>query len=262
MVRIAILTPSITSSDAVSNDVLGMYSALKKRGDVRLFAEGWTLTEPRISPAAKIKSFLKKPSDILIYHYSRGWHPGLDLLKELNCRTVVKYHNVTPPEFLIKFNSDYARMCADGRQQIKPIAQAGCDLYLSASAYSMRELLAEGAGESNSFVVPPFHQIDRLHAIGPDASVLDRCANGRVNLLMVGRVSPNKGHPALIQAFAAYHHDYNRESRLIIIGKEEPRLAKYSRVLREMVKRLQLSDAVIFAGEVSDRQLKAYYQVA
>ncbi len=261
--RIAILTPSVTSGDAVSNDVLGMYDVLNEKGaTVRVFAEGWTLQRPAIVPWPKIERFLKKPTDILIYHYSRGWAPGLDLLRKLDCRKVVKYHNVTPPEFVARYSPDFANMCREGRQQLTPIARSGSDLYLSASAYNMQELIAEGAAQSRSFVVPPFHHIDRLHSIASDSAVMNSCKNGKTNILMVGRVSPNKGHPALIAAFAAYHHDYNRNSQLVIVGKEETRLARYSKLLREMIRRLKLRDAVVFTGEVSDHALRAYYQVA
>src|SRR4030095_7010669 len=98
--RIAILTPSITSGDAVSNDVLGMYDALCQGRAIRIFAEGCTLDQPSVFPSTKIKSFLKDSDDILIYHFSRGWEPALELLSTLRCRKVIKYHNITPPEFL------------------------------------------------------------------------------------------------------------------------------------------------------------------
>lgn len=263
MVRIAVLTPSITTGDAVSNDVLGMYDVLKERGhDVRVFAEGWTPKKPRVWPAPQVEGFLKNSSDILIYHYSRGWDPGLDLLRRLSCRKVIKYHNVTPPEFFVRYNADFAAMCAEGRRQLDPVARSNCDLFLSASAYNMRELLAAGASKSRSFVVPPFHHIDRLDSLEPDGNLLNEYDDGKTNICMVGRISPNKGHPALIEAFAAYHHDYNPNSRLIIVGKEEVRLAKYSALLRGMARRLKLERHVVFTGEVSDRALKAFYLVA
>ena len=263
MTRIAILTPSITTGDAVSNDVLGMHRVLKARGyDVRVFAEGRALDKPRVWPSPQIGSFLKKATDLLIYHHSRAWAPGLDLLSNLKCRKIIKYHNVTPPEFFVRYNTDYAAMCAEGRQQIEPVSCSGCDLFLSASAYNMRELLEAGASPSRSFVVPPFHHIDRLNSIEPDRELLNRYDDGCTNICMVGRVSPNKSHPALIEAFAAYHHDYNPNSRLIIVGKEEVRLAKYSTLLRSMARRLDLQDDVIFTGEVSDRALRAYYAAA
>jgi glycosyltransferase involved in cell wall biosynthesis len=79
---------------------------------------------------------------------------------------------------------------------------------------------------------------------------------------MVGRIAPNKGHPALIEAFAAYHRDYNQESRLLIVGKEETRLNAYNRMLRKIAARLKVQGAVVFAGGVPDNQLKAYYEAA
>jgi glycosyltransferase involved in cell wall biosynthesis len=263
MARIAILTPSITTGDAVSNDVMGMYKILKELGhETRLYAEGWTFDEPMVWPAHKVGGFLKSSSDLLIYHYSRGWDFGLKLLNELKCRTAIKYHNVTPPEFLVRFSEDFARMCREGREQITAIAGAGCDLYMSASSYNERELLEAGAPASRSTVVPPFHHIDRLGSIKPDQKVLSAYGDDCVNVLMVGRAAPNKNHPALIEAFAAYHHDHNPRSRLLMIGKEETRLRSYNKLLREMTKHLKVPDAVVFAGEVSDSALKAYYSLA
>jgi len=259
---IAILTPSITTGDAVSNDVLGMYRVLQEHDNVRIFAESWNIDEPRILPSPRVKSFLRQPTDILIYHYSRGWNPGLEMLNELNCRKVIKYHNVTPPEFMATYSSDLANMCMEGRRQLAPIAQSNCDLFLSASAYNMGELVAAGASADKSFVVAPFHHVNRLNSIEADARVVNQYQNGGVNIFTVGRVAPNKGHVALIQAFAAYHRDYNQNSRLIIVGKEETRLAKYSKLLRQLIKRLGLKHAVNFAGGVSDHELKAYYNVA
>ena len=263
MARIAILTPSITSGDAVSNDVVHMRHVLERRGfESKIFAEGWTLTTPKILPFDRVTGFLKSPGDILLYHYSRGWDPGLDLLNNLKCRTVVRYHNVTPPEFFLNYNPELAAMCLAGREQLKPIADAGADRYLSASAYSMRELMKAGAAEADSFVVPPFHHVARLNSMNADQDVLRRYDDGKVNICMVGRVAPNKSHPALLEAFAAYYHDHNSNSRLLIVGKEEGRLRSYSQLLREMVNRLRLRDAVIFTGEVSEAELKAYYQCA
>jgi glycosyltransferase involved in cell wall biosynthesis len=263
MKRVAILTPSITGSDAVSNDVVGMYRVLQRHGfDTRVFAESWTLKSPKISPPQAIASFLKKRDDVLIYHYSRGWDFGLELLCNRKTHTVIRYHNVTPPEFFVGYNADLAEMCHSGRLQLSPIANSNCDRYVSASAYNMRELIDEGAPESRSFVVPPFHHIDRLLSLPPERKVLEAYGDSKTNICMVGRVVPNKRHPALIEAFAAYHHGYNRESRLLIIGKEETRLRNYSPFLRELANRLKIREAVVFTGEVSDEALKAYYQAA
>jgi len=264
MTRIAILTPSVTSADAVSNDVFGMNEVLKSQGyKTRIYAEGWSEVDTeRIWPAHKVGSFLKNSSDLLIYHYSRGWEFGLKLLAELKCRKAIKYHNVTPPEFFNRFSDDLVRMCREGRTQLTSIARAGCDVYMSASAYNERDLLEQGLEEGRSFVVPPFHHIDRLKALAADPKILKKYSDDKINILMVGRLAPNKAHPALIEAFASYHHDYNPNSRLFIVGKEERRLSTYNNLLREMAILLKLRNAVVFGGEVSDSELKAYYSLS
>jgi glycosyltransferase involved in cell wall biosynthesis len=261
--HIAVLSPSLTTADAVSNDVVGMYAALKKRGaDVRIYSETQALDGYKVHPLSKLRSFLNQSGDILIYHYSVGWQKGLDLLRELNCRTVIKYHNVTPPEFFAGFSSFDEHLCVTGRRQLREIAGSDHDLYLADSPYNMHELVAEGASRDRSFVVPPFHYIDRLHSMKPDEAVLEKYADGKVNILMVGRVSPNKGHLALLEAFATYFYHYNSDSRLLIVGKGGEGLSPYSALLRKAVASLGLEKAVVFTGGVADEALKAYYMVA
>jgi glycosyltransferase involved in cell wall biosynthesis len=263
MPRIAILTRTITTADAVSNDCVGMYDVLKRRGHtVELYADAWTVAGRGIRHALRIGEFLKEPDDILIYHYSIGWAFGLELLRSSLFRTVIKYHNVTPPQFFDGVAPDYVEMCREGRQQLKLIARSASDLYLADSPYNMQELIAEGADEERGFVVPPFHHIDRLDAINPDINILDKYTDGKVNVLMVGRVSPNKGHVALLEAFATYFYHYNGNCRLIIVGTEKEEFKVYSKLLREIAGLLCVEESVVFTGEVPDEALKAYYLVS
>ncbi len=262
MPRIALLTPTLSTADAISNDISGMHEVLKKSGyDVRLFANENT-TGLDVSPASTIKDFLVRSDDILIYHYSMGWNIGLRLLQELKCRKVLKYHNITPPEFFVGFSADYEHVCRSGRQQIKDIARANCDLYLSDSEYNSQELIQDGADSSRCFVVSPFHHIDNLEATPPDTQVFDQFVTHDINILMVGRVAPNKGHASLIEALATYRREYNRYARLFFVGKEAVQLAGYSLSLRQLAADLAIGNSVIFTGAVSDAQLKAYYLAA
>jgi len=100
MTRIAILTPTLTSADAVSNDVLTMRRVLSERGhEVRIFAENSSLAGERIdAPAAALKHSRSR-DDVLIYHHSIGCTSGVETMQAATCRKIVKYHNVTPPEF-------------------------------------------------------------------------------------------------------------------------------------------------------------------
>lgn len=260
MGRVAVLTSHLANGDAVSNDALGMLHAFQRRGyDARIYAGGWDFNEPKVYEVAEISQFLTGPNDLLIYHHSIGWDPGLELLRNPKYRTAIKYHNVTPPEFFVGISPWHEEKCRTGILEIQYIADADCDIYLADSEYNQYDLLSNGVEEESCFVVPPFHHIERLQEIEPDLEILDRYRDGATNILMVGRIAPHKGHPALIEAFAAYHHDYNRRSRLLIIGKEEAAFEIYSRQLRELTSFMWLEEAVSFAGEASDSALKSYY---
>lgn len=261
--RVAIVSPHLATGDAVSNDVVGMCAAFTRLGcDARMYAGSWDFTEPRAFPISEIRGFLQDPGDLLLYHYSIQWGPGLELLRAIKCRTALKYHNITPPEFFVGISPWHEEKCRAGLEELKTITRADCDFYLADSEFNRQDLLNEGVAGEKCFVVPPFHHIDRLQAIEPDMETLDAYRDGKTNILMVGRLSPNKGHPALIEAFAAYHHDYNLDSRLLIVGKEEERFRTYSTRLLDLATFMLAEDAVIFTGEASDSELKAYYLLA
>jgi glycosyltransferase involved in cell wall biosynthesis len=263
MTQIAILAQTIATGDAVGNDVCGMGAALSKAGhNVRLYAEGSNVAAENIWPAAEIDGFLNGEG-VVIYHHSIGWHGILDLLSGLRSnRIVVKYHNVTPSRFFFGISSDFETRCRLGRAQLATIAQANYDVYLADSHFNLDELLDNGVSNARAFVVPPFHHADTLLTSPPDFDVLDSCRDGKVNIIMVGRVSPNKGHARLIEAFANYYYEYNRHSKLFIIGTQEEAFRNYNQALTDLIASLWLKEAVIFTGVVTSRQLKAYYMGA
>ncbi|HEY7313567.1 MAG TPA: glycosyltransferase, partial [Gemmataceae bacterium] len=264
MSRIAILSLSISSGDAVGNDALEMHRILSAQGhNVGLFCSHWVKKGEQTRDVAELPAFLGEDlRAILIYHHAIGWTAGLDLLRRATCRRVVKYHNVTPGRFFAGFPGDQRRVCQLGREQLRELARAECDLYLSDSPYNQGELLDAGAAADRCAVVPPFHHIDRLHALPPDANVLRQLGDGQTNLLFVGRRAPNKGHRFLLDAFAAYQEHYNRDSRLLLVGKADRHLVSYSNVLREQASRLGVLDRVHFIDGATDAELKGYYQTA
>lgn len=263
MSRIGILSPSLSTGDAVSNDVLGMHDVLNRQAhDVRVFTETHNLKHQAVFDSSKLRRFLRSADDLLIYHHARGWSPALALLRELPCRKVIKYHNITPAHFFAGFSSSDEGLCKTGRTELEAVAKYDCDLYLSDSAFNMSELVSMGAEPSKCFVVPPFHHTDRLAGLTADGSVLEKYADGKANVLTVGRVVPNKGHLALLEAFATFHFNCNRDSRLLIVGKGGDGLTPYSKLLHRAVRAFGLTGAVVFSGEVSDQALRAYYEVA
>ena len=261
MTRIAILTPTLTSADAVSNDVLAMERLLKARGhNVALFAEH--VNGKHAQSAARALSHLRGADDVLIYHHSIGWDSGIEILRKTSARKIIKYHNVTPPEFFEGISERHQTLCRNGRSQLKDIVECGPDLLLAASAFNEVDLIEAGGDDQKTFVVPPFNHAFKLVAGEADLELFDRYNDGAVNLLTVGGVRPNKGHTALIEAFATYYYHFNSRARLFVVGAENRAFAPYAASLRQLIDSWFLDSRVVFTGEVPDEELKSYYLLA
>jgi glycosyltransferase involved in cell wall biosynthesis len=263
MKSIAICTPEISYGDAVSNDVFGMYNVLKEQNlNAGIFAENILTSGDNVKNIGCISDFIKKSDDLLIYHLSTEWLKGLDILSNLDCVKIIKYHNITPPDFFYNFSSDHVANCSGGLEQLRTIANLDLEIFLNDSLFNMKDMISMGADPIKCHIVPPFNTIKRIKEIKPDFDVLKKYNDGKVNILSVGRVVPNKGFEKLIEAFAFYHEYYNPKSRLIIVGNMQAQLSAYVSFLTNKVIQLNLQDCVLFAGKVNDEELKSYYLIA
>jgi glycosyltransferase involved in cell wall biosynthesis len=264
MSRVGIVALSVPPRDAVGHDVLQMQRLLGGLGhDVAVFSSHWFKKDPTTRDASEADAFLADdPEALLIYHHAVGWPAGVELVQRARCRRVVRYHNVTPARFFSGYSTSLMKLCQQGREQLLPLARAGCELYLSDSAYNEGELIRAGADPARCRVVPPFHQVDRLAAVEPDPEVLRDCRDGCVNVLFVGRRAPNKGHRFLLDAFAAYVGHYEPHARLLLVGREEPALCGYGNQLRAHARYLGIHDRVVFIQEATEAALRAYYEAA
>lgn len=258
--RIAILSPVIAAHDAVGNDVLGMRSVLSNAGaDVRLFAETVVGVDVPVSPLRELPEFCNSPDSLLIYHFSVGWAPGLDVVSQVPARRILKYHNVTPPEFFAPHCAEYAAVCQAGRDQIGRVAKMPFTRFWGDSGYNVAELVREGAPAERTSVIPPFHHIADLLEADADLKILDQYRGDSFNVLMVGRIAPNKGHPRLVRAFADFRTRYRADARLIIVGSSDIRLASYEEEILKIIEAERIADSVAFLGGIPLHHLKAVY---
>jgi glycosyltransferase involved in cell wall biosynthesis len=264
MPRIAIVSPAILPGDAIGRDALHMGGVLREQGHhVELFSTTWGKPQPRNDNDLHVRNFLADDaSALLILHHAIGWPHAVPLIAAAKCRRVIKYHNVTPARFYDSLDDEYAELCRQGRTQLRQLIDHKCDLYIADSPFNQKDLMEMGADSQRCIVLPPFNDLENLLTTQPDPTVLHDYSDGCTNLLFVGRRAPNKGHRSLLDAFAVYHHLYNAHSRLVLIGRCEPRQEKYTQSLREQVWRLGLHGQVIFVDSVSDAELKAYYESA
>jgi glycosyltransferase involved in cell wall biosynthesis len=258
--RIGVVAPVIRARDAVGIDAIEMVRALRAAGhDARLFGESATGVDEPVAKTRRVRAFLRDPGDVLVYHYSFGWPGAIPLLRSARCRRVVKYHNVTPPEFFEGYAKDLHAACAAGRRQIAQIVGLRCERYLADSAYNLGELLEAGLDPALGGVLPPFNRVASLLAGKADLAFLDRFGStDRTNVLMVGRIVPNKGYLELLDAFAQYR-GLDPRARLLLVGKQDARLRRYLREIEERIARHGLGADVHFFHDASDAVLKSAY---
>jgi glycosyltransferase involved in cell wall biosynthesis len=239
-----------------------MERVLSERGhEVQIFAPKIAPGLTQAQPLDRLEAFLS-PSSLLIYHFSVGWSEGAHIFRQARCHRVLKYHNITPPDYFLPYSLAYALPCRMGQLERMSLSRCGADLYLADSSFNLGDLLDAGMDPARGHVIPPFHQVDRLRQAAPVPKLQKACADGWINLLMVGRIVPNKGFEELIDAFAFYHHGYNPQSRLILVGKVDSRLLDYLKELKQQTFELDLENAVHFTGPVSEAELRTFYESA
>jgi len=254
------LVPGLSPHDAVSNDARGMAAVLRGDGhEVTLFAPHARGIDEPVGAPDDIEGWLKSPRDLLIYHYCVGWEFALALLRRIRVRRVVRYHNITPPEFFVGWSPGYVSACAEGRAQLASFARLDCELYLGDSPFNIADFTSLGVDAGRCEVLAPFHEVDELRTIDADVR---RMPSATPLLLMVGRISPNKGHLDLIESLAACVSGSAPGAQLLMVGKLDPNLASYGAAVQASIVEHGLASRVTWLQDAGGAELRAAYERA
>lgn len=256
------ILPFLAYGDAVGNQVLELHRLLRKWGYCsEIFAENW---DPRlVNECRPYQEYTKfsHPDNLLILHYSIGGEVNRFVLSVPD-RVVIYYHNVTPAHFFYWVNGQVARQCAEARRDLQ--ALVGKVPAIAASPYNAGEL--QSMGFQVLGVVPyiiPFEKLNAGESSSMATEIRWRFANTNViTWLYVGRLVPNKCIQDIIKVFYYYHTWINPASRLLLVGTGAG-FEIYVESLQRLVDRLQLGQAVVFAGHYSATDgLGIFYRMA
>ncbi|MBI3399926.1 MAG: glycosyltransferase [Acidobacteria bacterium] len=242
--------------DAIGHEVLGIQRVLRDAGYTSdIFVES---VDPRLESMTRDYRDLRDVSHadhLLIHHFSIGSRASRTAFA-LPDRMALIYHNITPARYFAGLHEGLARQCYLGRRELRAYATR-CDLALGDSSYNTKELECLGFPRTDVLpVVPDFSHLDRE----PNAMLAGEFDDEWTNILFVGRVVPNKKIEDLVSFFHAYQRNFNSCSRLLIVGSPAG-FDRYTTALHHLVATLGASQ-VHFAGQVSDEELVAFYDVA
>ncbi|MBF0551601.1 MAG: glycosyltransferase family 4 protein [Deltaproteobacteria bacterium] len=256
--NVVILHQSIAADDLIGHDIRGMYQILNRRHQCYVYGDDVLQSDPDRLDKSSMLELLAHPENIVIYHHSRYWPEGESFLDQAKARIVIKYHGITPEWFFLGLCEDDYRQCCLGREQTGRLAHKDISLWMSDSNYYHQEMEHHFAGYR--VVVPPFHPIDQWRQTRPDEETLKGLLeNKQINLLSVGRVTPDKGHDFLVRIVKDYCARYGAEIMLNIIGKKDDALSPYHDHLDHLIDEFDLSDQIRFIGEVDEQMLLTFY---
>lgn len=242
--------------DAIGNEVLGIRDALRGAGHASdIFVE---TADPRLEALTRDYRELgdvSSPDTILVHHFSIGSRASR-IAFALPDRMVLVYHNITPPEYFSLVNPRTAGDLARGRDQVRRLAGAAA-VNMADSRFNADEIAALGYRDVR--VLPLMLDLQKLRG-EPDRGILRQFGDGRINILFVGRVAPNKKVEDLLRAFHFFRRFVEPEARFIHVGSFAG-TERYYYLLLTQARELGI-DCVHFAGSVPQAQLNAFYRVA
>lgn len=247
---------SYSYGDAIGNEALVIRNYLRERGfDSEIFA---LFYHPRY--ADQIINYLEydrfsSQSNIIIFHFSIG-SPVTKKFLRANDKKVIIYHNITPYYFFIDYHRVLTKDCYKGRIELKNFV-GKVDLALGDSLYNEQEL--KELGFSRTGVLPLVMDFSKFNRqVVPVLRNL--FSDGKLNILYVGRIIPNKKIEDIIKIFHLYQKYFNINSRLFIIG-EYRGFERYLSALHNLVLKLGIKN-VHFSGHIPDEELISYFKLS
>ena len=254
--KVVLMHQTIVKHDAIGNDICLMYEILSKRLECYVYCDNLLSLSINRIDKNQLLDIIADNRNLLIYHHSVYWSEGEGILGKCKAKLIIRYHNITPPEFFSPYCEEYFYLCAKGREQTERLNEKFKDaLWVCDSCYNTHDILSDKMA-----VFPPFTNIGQWSAIMPDESILKGLFESqKINLLFVGRIAPNKGHKHLFKIIKDFHDNYSSDICLYIIGKKDDGLAKYNYELDSMINLLGIEQNIKFIGEINDQLLISYY---
>jgi glycosyltransferase involved in cell wall biosynthesis len=245
--------PMLHQRDAVGQHTQAIQTCLRKEGvDSEIYVEWEDPETASLTRSASTYPGRAERGDVLVYQLATA----SDLATWLAARPerlVVNSHNVTPPEQFGRWDNALARHQLKAQQQLAMLAGHAV-LGVGVSEVNRADLVR--LGYPATAVVPPIVALNEVRDPGRPRPAGEKGARW----LAIGRLAPNKAFEDIIAALFVYRSSDDLDATLLIVGRVA--LANYADALRRYAISLGLSEAVTFAGALSDDELARAYRDA
>ena len=251
--RVILVSPSVFGRDAVGTALRHTYEALANKPQfvVEILCRRSEVDMPA-SRVDGVADLLLHPSflaaDVIIYFFSI-YSPLFDamLMGNGHARQIVRFHNVTPAEFLEPESEETIK-----KSFAQTINFAECDEIWCDSEENRRTLLTLGLNEKKIVVLP-------LSAARMDHAALAGKAHEKLELIYVGRFVRSKGVLRMLEEFSFAKKLISRPIRLRLVGNTNLSDPEYLAKIHEAIHVLDRGDVVEILDNVSDGTLSQLY---
>jgi glycosyltransferase involved in cell wall biosynthesis len=251
--RIHMMTPSLTTGDAIGNYVISLQRVFARLGvSVHLYADH---IDPAFHQCARpTAAYHPTGNDILWFHYSI-WGDNFAVLERSSDFKVMDYHGITPVH-LMGHDPRLAALC-DRAIKALPSYRGVFEWCVYHSDFARRDL--EQAGYINFSRV--YLPVDTAFLGSEEDEVLGAIVQQLEYILFVSRVVPQKDVLGTLRVFAEVRKVRPQICLLLVGGADL--LPAYVDQVRSEIHRLGIDDRVQMMGKVSDRPaLKALFRHA
>ncbi len=255
--RIFQVIENIVFGDAISNHAINIYKILKEnRFETAIYAVNFDTRLDRTMVYSIKKMPELKEDDLVIYQMCQSSSINT-MIVGWKCKKACMYHNVTPSDFFLPYDSFQSRFQQKGLKEIGKLKDV-FDYVWGVSQFNCDNLIKMGYDAGKTSVSPILLDFSDFRQ-EPDQKTINRYSDNWVNILFVGRIAPNKKQEDIIRTFAYYKKYVNKKSRLILVGSFFN--STYQYCLEKYIEELGVDD-VIFPGHISFKEILGFYSVA
>ena len=251
--RICIIGGACTVGDAISAAIVADCRALLASGEFDPFLlSGRCEIDIPNAEVRGLKGLLYHPrfvdADVRLYHF--GFYTDLMescVLGSDRIKRIVRYHNITPPEFV---DPSHRERIEKAHRQVAAIA--GVDEVWPITRFNGISLQAMGfpVDLDKTLTMP----------VSPVTRRLDlRSKGGPITIAFVGRIVPSKGIDVLLDAYELLKVGGHDDVELLFVGSTY--LRGYAAKIQSRIKSRRLKN-VQFFGRVSPAKLSQVYEKA
>lgn len=251
MRKIHQLVHTLSYGDAISSEVMLLKRVLNSMGiESEIFAIN---VHPKYKKIAKCYEELEDFNCEIILHYSLGSILNDYFIENKFQKKYMRYHNITPAKWFAQTNPRVKDDILAGIKGLETICKAS-DKIISASEFNAKEIRELG------FESEVLHLVVNLERFVEEANpgIAAQLNDGRLHVVHIGRLAPNKKIEDIIRAFY-FLHQINKDAMLWLSGIDID-TELYTFGLRRMIMDFDLKDHVKFVGQFADCEIKALYE--